>query len=245
MQDASRSCSEHLDRMERGMSSKRVRESVDKHLQQCRELAQQVETSFQDWTVYLAGEPAKKHRKKFLFEKLQKAFEDEVAALKELARRVVNYEFTDRSTSSSSGHGHANELGAMAPEQGGGGDGWGQATMQQEVAANTSRIAHEREEGIKRIHTQVCEVNQIMKDMASIVTDSGQVLDSIESQAEASSLATRDAATHLRKAGDRQRSSRDQMMCLLVAALVVFFFVIMPHLHTSTPTIVNAPPEGG
>jgi len=225
------------------MGSKRVRESVDKHLQQCRELAQQVETSFQDWTVYLAGEPAKKHRKKFLFEKLQKAFEDEVAQLKELARRVVNIEFTDRSTSSSSGHGHANELGSMVPEQGGGGDGWAQTTMVQEAAHNASRIVHEREEGIKRIHTQVCEVNQIMKDMASIVTDSGQVLDSIESQAEASSLATREAATHLRKASDRQRSSRDQMMCLLMAALVVFFFVIMPHLHTSAPTIVTEPPS--
>lgn len=244
MQEATRECCEHLGRIERGFASKRVREGIDKSLQHCRDLAQETETLFQDWTVHLAGEPAKKHRKRFSMEKLQKAFEDEVGQLKDLARRAVaaQPEFSDRG----GGARGASELGPIAAEQTGGGDGGGswasQTTMMQEAAHHASQIANEREEGIKRIHTQVCEVNQIMQDMASIVVDQGAQLDSIESQAETASQATQDATRELRKASDRQRSSREQMLCLLAAAVVVFFFVIMPHLHSSPPTILNAPP---
>lgn len=248
IQEAMRTCGEHLERIERGFASKRVRESIDKSLQQCRDLAQRTETLFQDWTVHLAGEPAKKHRKRFSMEKLQKAFEEEVAQLKDLARRAVaaQPEFCDRGGGGASGAG-GGELGSMAAghgdvESGGGGARLSEQTFLQESAQHASRLAHERQEGINRIHTQVSEVNQIMRDMASIVVDQGANLDSIEQQAEVASQATKDASGHLRKAADRQRISREHFLCMLVSAVVVFLFVIMPHLHTSAPEIVNAPP---
>lgn len=243
MQDASRHCVEQLERAERGVASTRVRKSIDEALQQCRDRAQEAETLFRDWTVSLAGEPAKKHRKRFSYEKLQKAFEDEVMQLKDLARRSVaaQPEFSDPARDPEAQFPPAHGPGSRSAE-----DDW--ASQQQihlEDTGAMNRMAQERDEGIRRINTSVREVNQMMQDMASLVADQGDVLTSIEGQAELASHSTKDAVGQLKKAADRSRGSREQMLCLLVAATVVFFFIILPHLHATELHPSLAPGSGG
>ncbi|CAK0799467.1 unnamed protein product [Prorocentrum cordatum] len=80
---------DQLDSAQRGYLSRRISESLDTALERSRELSQETEQLFRDWTVHLAGEPSERHRKKFSFEKLQRAFEQEVMHLKDVARRAV------------------------------------------------------------------------------------------------------------------------------------------------------------
>merc|ERR1719240_966364 len=61
----------------------------------------------------------------------------------------------------------------------------------QEDVTIRNRIAQEREEGIRRIQNQVSEVNQIFRDLASIVHDQGQQFETIEQQAESSASNTK------------------------------------------------------
>merc|ERR1719460_2434291 len=93
------------------------------------------------------------------------------------------------------------------------------------------RITNEREEGIRRIQTQVCEVNQIVRDLASICQEQGQQLETIEGQTEESVRHTQQAVVQLKAASERQKSTRDRLCCLLLAGLLVLCFVLLPHVH--------------
>mmetsp|Transcript_20793 Transcript_20793/g.46888 ORF Transcript_20793/g.46888 Transcript_20793/m.46888 type:complete len:360 (-) Transcript_20793:51-1130(-) len=245
MQDTVRKASEQLDHAQRSFLSRRLGEQLDNFLERSRELSQETELIFRDWTVHLAGEPSERHRKKFSMEKLQKAFEDEVSHLKEVARRAmaaqqeaVNAESRLNSASalecraicgeqSSCTSGDDMENGLLDDSEG---SQVRRASLQEDVTIR-NRIAQEREEGIRRIQNQVSEVNQIFRDLASIVHDQGQQFESIETQAEQASTATKQAGQELRKAVDRQRGARERLCCMLTAAVVILCFVILPHMH--------------
>merc|ERR1712151_1021688 len=107
----------------------------------------------------------------------------------------------------------------------------GRLSSIQEDATIRNRIAQEREEGIRRIQGQVSEVNQIFRDLASIVQDQGVQFESIENQAESSSANTKQAVTELKKAVDRQKGARERLCCMLAVAIVVLCFVILPHMN--------------
>ncbi|CAK0799466.1 unnamed protein product [Prorocentrum cordatum] len=94
-----------------------------------------------------------------------------------------------------------------------------------------SRIAQEREEGIRRIQSQVSEVNQIFRDLATIVQEQGQQMETIESHAEASSSSTRDTTSELKKAASRQKSSRERLCWLLAGVVVLLCLIVLPHMH--------------
>jgi len=250
MQDSVRKVSEKLEQAQRSFFSKRVGESLDKCLEQSHELARQTEQLFREWQVHLAGEPAERHRKKFSIEKLQKAFDEEAAHLKDVAQRAAQTQQEAISAgqcglSSSGGF----ECRSICDEQDAGDEdddcergllddsvaSRDQACMQvqaqEQDATIRNRIAQEREEGIKRIQCQVSEVNQIFRDLASIVADQGQQIGSIESQAETTASSTKQAVQELKKAVDRQRGAREKLCCLLATAVLFLCFIILPQMH--------------
>lgn len=239
MQDCIRKASDQLEQTQRRVISSRMSESFQTQLERCNDLSQKTDQLFRDWTVQLAGEPWEKHRKKFSYEKLQKAFEDEVAHLKDLGRRAVQVE---QQAKSAAEHALPMECHAMCEDQGvssacdddssiGLLDDSASASRVQEDAGLRLRVAEERAEGIRRIQSQVAEVNQIFHDLASIVQDQGQQFESIEQQAESAVISTKQAGQELKKAVDRQRSTRERLCCMMAAALVVLCLVVLPHVQ--------------
>jgi len=234
MQDSVRRASEKLEHSQRSLLSRRAGESLDKFLEQSRALSQETERLFRDWTVHMAGEPAERHRKKFSYERLQRAFEEGVAHLKDVARRAAAAQERAAVSGRSSAydaqgadvddveHGLLDDSDSTRAAL-------GYPTYKEDVAART-RVAQEREEGIRRIHSQVSEVNQIIRDLASMVMDQGQQIESIESQAETSSTSAQQAVQDLKKAVDRQRGAREKLWCTLAAVTVIFCFVILPQM---------------
>lgn len=241
MQENVRYAGEQLDRSRKCCLSKRIGDNVDKSLERSQELAQETEQLFREWTVHLAGEPSVRHKKKFSYEKLQKAFQDEVGRLKDAGRRAIAvrqeaFNAEGRHTSASS-----IECLAMCGDQGSSmSDEEHCLLAPSEVAvigedvAIQNRMAIERQEGIKRIQSQVTEVNQMFRDLASMVSDQGQHFETIEQQAETASSNTKDVVKELKKTSERQRSHFERLCCMLLLAMLVLCFVLvenMPHLH--------------
>lgn len=244
IQESVRRASEQLEQANRSFLSKRISESLERFLERSRQLSQETEQLFRDWTVHLAGEPSERHRKKFSYEKLQKAFEEEVFRLKDVARRTVaaqqeerGYSTSNSADSRSTFDDHALSFcGEHDVEHGLLDDAENSQVLRTSLAEDVTirnRIAQEREEGIRRIQTQVHEVNQIFRDLASMVQEQDAQFESIEGMAQAASSETKLAVNELRKAADRQRGSRERLCCMLTAAMILLFFVILPHLRTS------------
>ena len=239
MQDLLHRANEQLEQSQRSYRSKRSTESGRNAFQERgQELSQETERLFRDWTVHLAGEPGERHRKKFSYEKLQRAFEQEVIRFKDVARKIVATQ-KEAVNNRQRAKGVA-EFPPVCDEQ-----SESLLCPQRDVehglhdevqcqdAVIRSRIAQEREEGIRRIQGQVHEVNQIFRDLASIVHEQGNDIESIEHSADSASRESKQAASELRKAADRQRGSRERLCCMLAAATVLLFLIVLPHLHMS------------
>merc|ERR1719316_747153 len=96
-------------------------------------------------------------------------------------------------------------------------------------------LALEREEGIKRIQSEMVSVNQIFRDLASLVTEQGRQIETIESNADESSVNTRQAGQELNKTLRRQDNSV-RLWVVILAVLLFVCFLISTHMSAATPT---------
>jgi len=96
-------------------------------------------------------------------------------------------------------------------------------------------IIREREMGIKEIQKSVVEVNEIFRDLGSLVAEQGHMIDSIESNIEMAVDTTTKGTEEITKASNYQRKSRTKLCCLaliiviilaVVVAIVVWVFVM-------------------
>uniref|UniRef100_L7M445 Putative snare protein pep12/vam3/syntaxin 7/syntaxin 17 n=1 Tax=Rhipicephalus pulchellus TaxID=72859 RepID=L7M445_RHIPC len=91
----------------------------------------------------------------------------------------------------------------------------------------------EREQRIRRIESDMLDCNQIFKDLANIVHEQGDVIDTIEGNIESTQHNTAQAVEQLRSAANYQRKYRRKTCCLLVLvvvgaavlALVIYFSI--------------------
>lgn len=79
----------------------------------------------------------------------------------------------------------------------------------------------EREQRIRRIEADMLDCNQIFKDLANIVHEQGDVIDTIEGNIENTQQNTSQAVDQLRSAANYQRKYRQKTCCLLVLVVVV------------------------
>jgi len=95
-------------------------------------------------------------------------------------------------------------------------------------------IIHEREEEIKLIHNQMKEVNFIFKDIANMVHEQGEMINSIQTNITSSKINVDNAVEDVVEASNVQKKSR-KLLCLiavistvvLVVTVVIVILVIM------------------
>ena len=63
-------------------------------------------------------------------------------------------------------------------------------------------MLREREQAIRKIESDIVEVNQIFKDLATMVHDQGEVIDSIEANIESTGIQIQEGTQQLIKASD-------------------------------------------
>jgi len=79
----------------------------------------------------------------------------------------------------------------------------------------------EREAEIRQIEQSVGELNELFRDVATMVSEQGQQMNLIEDNVTVTLEATRGADTELRKANRYQQSARSKACCLLLVLAVV------------------------
>ncbi|KAL8913282.1 MAG: hypothetical protein Q9172_007321 [Xanthocarpia lactea] len=97
---------------------------------------------------------------------------------------------------------------------------------QDEVDFQESLII-ERESEIRNIEQSVGELNELFRDVAHIVREQGDQLNTIDANVESVRGDTRQADIELRSASRYQKASRNKACCLLLILAVVFIIIII------------------
>eukprot|EP00878_Enallax_costatus_P026334 GHUV01028261.1.p1 GENE.GHUV01028261.1~~GHUV01028261.1.p1 ORF type:complete len:258 (+),score=92.36 GHUV01028261.1:367-1140(+) len=132
----------------------------------------------------------------------------------------------------------ASTSGASAAAAGSEADIENQALLQEqrliEARATDNTIAfqealiEERDHGIQEIQRQIGEVNEMFQDLAVLINDQGQQLQTIDTQMASTAERTREGQRELVKAERSQRSVRNKCLMLwLVSAVVLAIIMIV------------------
>ena len=101
-----------------------------------------------------------------------------------------------------------------------------QLANQSEVDFQESLII-ERESEIRNIEQSVGELNELFRDVATMVHDQGAMVDSIEQNVEGVAEDTRGADRELRSASNYQKRARSKACCLMLILAVVLVVVVL------------------
>ncbi|XP_059528461.1 t-SNARE domain-containing protein 1 isoform X2 [Myotis daubentonii] len=91
-----------------------------------------------------------------------------------------------------------------------------------------------REEAVLRLESDLLDVTQILKDLAAMVSEQGEAIDSIEASLEAASSHT-EAASQLLAEASRHHLQRHKMKCYFLSAGVTAVLVVILVIATSVP----------
>ncbi|XP_039189353.1 t-SNARE domain-containing protein 1-like, partial [Crotalus tigris] len=96
-----------------------------------------------------------------------------------------------------------------------------------EITEEDLEAIRQREEAFQQIESDMLDVNQIIKDLASMVYEQGDTIDSIEANIETASSNVDSANEHLAKASQHQQRARRVKCCVISAGLVVLLIFII------------------
>ena len=88
-------------------------------------------------------------------------------------------------------------------------------------------LINEREEEIREIEQGISEVNEIFRDLATMVNEQGVMIESIEGNVQSTLGSTRQAADELVSANRYQKKARNRAFCLLIILAVVLAVVLL------------------
>ncbi|CAL8248136.1 unnamed protein product [Lota lota] len=86
-------------------------------------------------------------------------------------------------------------------------------------------IIKEKETNIRQLEADIMDVNQIFKDLALMIHDQGEIIDSIEANVESAEVHVDRGATQLQRAAGYQRKSRKRK-CILAMVLSLVLTIL-------------------
>ncbi|KAG9282302.1 syntaxin-7 [Astyanax mexicanus] len=86
-------------------------------------------------------------------------------------------------------------------------------------------LIHERERAIKNLESDITDINEIFKDLAVMVHEQGDMIDSIEANVESAEVNVQSATQQLSRASEYQQKSRKKI-CILIVVLVVVAVIV-------------------
>jgi len=91
---------------------------------------------------------------------------------------------------------------------------------------DTIQQLQERERSIRQLESDIVDVNTIFKDLATMVHDQGETIDSIEENVGAAAITVHDGTDQLRQAERYKSKARKKKVCLAVTGIVILAIVI-------------------
>lgn len=98
----------------------------------------------------------------------------------------------------------------------------------QMVIEEEERISQlqQREQSMRQLESDIVDVNTIFKDLATMVHEQGDIVDSIESNIEATTVQVTTGTEQLRQAADYQNKARKKKIILAVLGLIILAILI-------------------
>ena len=84
----------------------------------------------------------------------------------------------------------------------------------------------ERERAIRQLESDIVDVNTIFKDLATLVHEQGEMVDSIEQNVESSHIRVQEGTEQLRQAERYKTKSRKKKFILAVIGIVILAVII-------------------
>merc|ERR1711983_400156 len=84
----------------------------------------------------------------------------------------------------------------------------------------------ERERAVRQLESDILDVNTIFKDLATLVHDQGEMIDSIEANVESTHVRVQEGTEQLRQAETYKNKARKKKLCLALVGLIVLGVVI-------------------
>ncbi|XP_026128263.1 syntaxin-12 [Carassius auratus] len=107
-------------------------------------------------------------------------------------------------------------------------EGWRMQTEEEPFTEEDLELIKERETNIHQLESDIMDVNQIFKDLAVMIHDQGDMIDSIEANVESAEVRVERGAEQLQQAAYHRRKSRKRMCVLaLILSLVVAIFALI------------------
>jgi len=85
----------------------------------------------------------------------------------------------------------------------------------------------EQEQAIRQLENDISDVNQIFKELGTLVHNQGEIVDSIEANVQSTSVSVQEATSQLRRATDYTNKLRRKRCYLLVICAVILFVIIL------------------
>lgn len=101
-----------------------------------------------------------------------------------------------------------------------------QSIMQLDAQEIDMELVAEREEALRKLESDIVDVNQIFKDLGMLVHEQGEVIDSIEANVESAGVNVEEGTEQLRQAKDYQTKARKKK-CIIITVLIVIVAIIV------------------
>lgn len=174
---------------------------------------------------HLFGEsPTERRQRKIQVEKLADNFSTALNTFQQLQRSAAEKEreSVSRARSMSAAMPTPSPMGGYNDEHSStsndrAGSGF-QVQAEEEVSVE---LIEERERAIRQLEADIVGVNEIFRDLATMVYEQGDMIDSIEANVDTAAVHVEDANVQLHKASHYQKAARKKMCCILVILVVV------------------------
>jgi len=89
-------------------------------------------------------------------------------------------------------------------------------------------MLQEREKGIRQLEEDIGDVNEIFKDLAAMVHDQGELVDSIEANVETTAISVGEGTEHLRSAERYQnKARRKKLLCAVIGVVILVIIIVI------------------
>jgi len=106
-------------------------------------------------------------------------------------------------------------------------EGFGQSQTQMMIEEEDRlRALEDRERAMRQLESDITDVNTIFKDLATMVHEQGEVIDSIESNIESTAVHVTTGAEELRQAAVYQNKARKKKIILALVGLIILAILI-------------------
>jgi len=96
----------------------------------------------------------------------------------------------------------------------------------QMLAEDNSRFVEQREKEIQSIVKSISDLNSIFKELATMVTEQGTIIDRIDYNIENTNIKVHDGLEQIKKAAMYQKNDR-KMYCIVILAVIVMLELVI------------------